>query len=178
MNLKRKLSLLVVLVTFVLVAVMPASAQDTELSIVWFAWPPCDLLDTITDDYEAATVNVTCVPIGQWYDQIFLDFAAGGGAARAQRVGTSLIRPQSPRSCGAIAFRTLAEPASLARGSPFAEIDRAALLPPIDDASPQVVARVVEDCVAVRYRDGVRPGPEGVAQRVHIAVRADTRITK
>jgi multiple sugar transport system substrate-binding protein len=58
----------------------PGKAQDTELSIIWFAWPPCDLLDTITDDYEEATVTVTCVPIGQWFDQIFLDFASGGGA--------------------------------------------------------------------------------------------------
>lgn len=61
-------------------SIVPAAAQDTELSIIWFAWPPCDLLDTITDDYPDATVTVTCVPIGQWFDQIFLDFAAGGGA--------------------------------------------------------------------------------------------------
>ncbi len=70
------------IVLFVVIAllIVPATAQDTELSIIWFAWPPCDLLDTITDDYEDATVTVTCVPIGQWYDQIFLDFSAGGGA--------------------------------------------------------------------------------------------------
>lgn len=58
----------------------PVEAQETELSIIWFAWPPCDLLDTITDDYEDADVTVTCVPIGQWFDQIFLDFAAQSGA--------------------------------------------------------------------------------------------------
>lgn len=57
----------------------PVQAQ-TELSIIWFAWPPCDLLDTITDDYPDATVTVTCVPIDQWFDQIFLDFASQGGA--------------------------------------------------------------------------------------------------
>ncbi len=57
-----------------------AEAQNPELSIIWFAWPPCDLLDRITDDYEAADVTVTCVPIGQWFDQIFLDFAAESGA--------------------------------------------------------------------------------------------------
>lgn len=58
-----------------------AAAQDNpELSIIWFAWPPCDLLDTITDDYPDATVTVTCVPIDQWFDQIFLDFASEGGA--------------------------------------------------------------------------------------------------
>lgn len=73
----RKATLLLVLV---LLAIVPVAAQDTELSIVWFAWPPCDLLDTITDDYEGATVTVSCVPIGQWFDQIFLDFASGGGA--------------------------------------------------------------------------------------------------
>src|SRR5688572_21642780 len=73
----RKATLLLVLS---LLAIVPVAAQDTKLSIVWFAWPPCDLLDTITDDYEAATVTVTCVPIGQWFDQIFLDFASGGGA--------------------------------------------------------------------------------------------------
>lgn len=61
-------------------SIIPAQAQDDELSIIWFAWPPCDLLDTITDDYPDATVTVTCVPIGQWFDQIFLDFASEGGA--------------------------------------------------------------------------------------------------
>jgi multiple sugar transport system substrate-binding protein len=76
----RKLLLAGVLVMLLAVAIAPAAAQDTELSIVWFAWPPCDLLDTITDDYPDATVTVTCVPIGQWFDQIFLDFASGGGA--------------------------------------------------------------------------------------------------
>lgn len=58
----------------------PVGAQETELSMIWFAWPPCDLLDTITDDYPNADVTVTCVPIGQWFDQIFLDFASEGGA--------------------------------------------------------------------------------------------------
>jgi multiple sugar transport system substrate-binding protein len=75
---------LVVVVAFSVVGVstptQQVTAQETELSIIWFAWPPCDLLDTITDDYEAATVTVTCVPIDQWFDQIFLDFASQGGA--------------------------------------------------------------------------------------------------
>jgi len=79
-HLVRKLSLVSLLVVLVVLSVAPAAAQDTELSIIWFAWPPCDLLDTITDDYPDATVTVTCVPIGQWYDQIFLDFSAGSGA--------------------------------------------------------------------------------------------------
>lgn len=76
-QLKRSLILLMILVALV---VAPVSAQDTELSIVWFAWPPCDLLDTITDDYPDANVTVTCVPIGQWFDQIFLDFSQQRGA--------------------------------------------------------------------------------------------------
>src|SRR5690606_12971658 len=62
-------------------ALIPASAQDTpDLSIVWFAWPPCDLLTSLVADYEAANVTVSCVPLGQWHDQIFADFAAQGGA--------------------------------------------------------------------------------------------------
>lgn len=79
MQVVRKMTLIGVLVAM-LSLVLPASAQDTELSIVWFAWPPCDLLDAITDDYPDATVTVSCVPIDQWYDQIFLDFASEGGA--------------------------------------------------------------------------------------------------
>ncbi|MEM9953066.1 MAG: extracellular solute-binding protein [Chloroflexota bacterium] len=79
MKVFRKISLIASLV-LLLSFVFPTTAQDTELSIVWFAWPPCDLLDTITDDYEGATVTVDCVPIGQWFDTIFLDFAAGEGA--------------------------------------------------------------------------------------------------
>ena len=79
-HLVRKLSLVLFLVVLLVLSVVPATAQDTELSIIWFAWPPCDLLDTITDDYADATVTVTCVPLGQWYDQIFLDFSAGTGA--------------------------------------------------------------------------------------------------
>lgn len=58
----------------------PVAAQETELSMIWFAWPPCDLLAAITADYPDAEVTVTCVPIGQWFDQIFLDFASESGA--------------------------------------------------------------------------------------------------
>ncbi len=62
-------------------AVAPASAQDKpNLSIVWFAWPPCDLLTNLVATYPDANVTVSCVPIGQWHDQIFADFAAQGGA--------------------------------------------------------------------------------------------------
>jgi len=78
--LSRKIGLLAVLVALLGLTLAPVGAQDTQLSIIWFAWPPCDLLDTITDDYPDAEVTVTCVPIDQWFDQIFLDFAAQGGA--------------------------------------------------------------------------------------------------
>ena len=76
---RNRFIVLTVMVMFAM-SIIPAQTQEDELSIIWFAWPPCDLLDTITDDYPDATVTVTCVPIGQWFDQIFLDFASGGGA--------------------------------------------------------------------------------------------------
>lgn len=80
LNFRRKIGLLLALTALVALVISPVGAQNTELSIIWFAWPPCDLLDTITDDYPDATVTVTCVPIDQWFDQIFLDFASQGGA--------------------------------------------------------------------------------------------------
>lgn len=62
-------------------SIMPASAQTKpELQIIWFAWPPCDALQTLVNKYPDATVNVKCVPIGQWHDTIFTDFVAKGGA--------------------------------------------------------------------------------------------------
>ena len=80
MHVRRENSLVIVLAVLLALLVAPVGAQQPELSIIWFAWPPCDLLDTITDDYPDATVTVTCVPIDQWFDQIFLDFASEGGA--------------------------------------------------------------------------------------------------
>ncbi len=77
----RKAILLFVLIVMVAsLSIAPLAAQEVNLSIIWFAWPPCDLLASITGEYEAANVTVTCVPIGQWRDQIFADFAAQGGA--------------------------------------------------------------------------------------------------
>jgi len=59
----------------------PIKAQaNPELQIIWFAWPPCDELQTLVSKYPDATVNVKCVPIGQWHDTIFTDFVAKGGA--------------------------------------------------------------------------------------------------
>lgn len=74
------------LVALLVVTVMAFSfgsgmAQDVpNLSIVWFAWPPCDLLTSLVQDYPDANVTVSCVPLDQWHDQIFADFAAQGGA--------------------------------------------------------------------------------------------------
>jgi multiple sugar transport system substrate-binding protein len=73
----RFFTLVLALLTFV----APLSAQDRpSLSIIWFAWPPCDLLTSLVADYPDADVTVTCVPIGEWRNQIFADFAAQGGA--------------------------------------------------------------------------------------------------
>jgi multiple sugar transport system substrate-binding protein len=59
----------------------PAPAgSGGELEIIWFAWQPCQALTELVKDYPDATVNVRCVPIAQWHDQIFTDFAAQGGA--------------------------------------------------------------------------------------------------
>jgi multiple sugar transport system substrate-binding protein len=48
--------------------------------VIWFAWAPCQALGELVKSYQDATVEVRCVPIGQWHDQIFTDFAAQGGA--------------------------------------------------------------------------------------------------
>jgi multiple sugar transport system substrate-binding protein len=50
------------------------------LQVIWFAWQPCQALGELVKSYKDATVEVRCVPIGQWHDQIFTDFAAKGGA--------------------------------------------------------------------------------------------------
>ncbi len=54
-------------------------AAKPELSITWFAWPPCDALAKLVTDYPDANVSVNCVPYEQWHDSIFTDFAAKGG---------------------------------------------------------------------------------------------------
>ncbi len=51
-----------------------------DLSIIWFAWPPCEAIGALSADYPDANVTANCVPLGQWHDQIFTDFAAQGGA--------------------------------------------------------------------------------------------------
>lgn len=55
-------------------------AEKPKLSIIWFAWAPCQALTEQVATYPDATVTVNCVPIANWHDQIFTDFAAKGGA--------------------------------------------------------------------------------------------------
>jgi multiple sugar transport system substrate-binding protein len=57
-----------------------AAGEKPQLSIVWFAWPPCEALGELASRYPDADVTVNCIPIAQWHDQIFTDFAARGGA--------------------------------------------------------------------------------------------------
>ncbi len=54
--------------------------ETPELSILWFAWQPCEALAELSGQYEGANVTVNCVPIGDWYNTAFTDFAAQGGA--------------------------------------------------------------------------------------------------
>ncbi len=66
----------------------PAPAQPTtappaakaQLSMIWFQWQPCQAMGELVKQFPDATVDVRCVPIAQWHDQIFTDFAAKGGA--------------------------------------------------------------------------------------------------
>src|SRR5690348_15106116 len=57
-----------------------ASGSGGNLQIIWFAWQPCQALGELVKSYKDAAVEVRCVPIAQWHDQIFTDFAAKGGA--------------------------------------------------------------------------------------------------
>ena len=51
-----------------------------KLQVIWFAWQPCQALTDLSKTFPGGAVDVRCVPIGQWHDQIFTDFAAKGGA--------------------------------------------------------------------------------------------------
>ncbi len=78
--LKKRLTM-ILMSAVLLLATASAHMQDKpNLSIIWFAWPPCDQLSALVKDYPDANVTVTCVPIGEWRNQIFADFAAQGGA--------------------------------------------------------------------------------------------------
>ncbi|NDJ76734.1 MAG: carbohydrate ABC transporter substrate-binding protein [Chloroflexi bacterium] len=82
---KRLALLSIFVLSMMLVSLAPAGvpqaeAQDPELTIVWFAWPPCEALAELVPQYEGANVTVDCVPLAQWHDIIFTDFVAEGGA--------------------------------------------------------------------------------------------------
>jgi multiple sugar transport system substrate-binding protein len=53
---------------------------DKKLQAIWFAWAPCQALGELSKKFPGASVDVRCVPIGEWHSQIFTDFAAKGGA--------------------------------------------------------------------------------------------------
>jgi len=74
----KKILLAFVMSVFIFSTV--SAQDDAELSIIWFAWPPCDALSTLVQEYEDAAVTVDCVPLAQWRDQIFTDFVARSGA--------------------------------------------------------------------------------------------------
>jgi multiple sugar transport system substrate-binding protein len=61
-------------------AATAAPGNKPQLSIIWFAWQPCQALTDYVKTYPDADVSVRCVPIAQWHDQIFTDFAAKAGA--------------------------------------------------------------------------------------------------
>lgn len=56
------------------------SGEKGNLQIIWFAWPPCTDLGTLSKTFPEAEVEVRCVPIDQWRGQIFTDFVAKAGA--------------------------------------------------------------------------------------------------
>lgn len=81
----KKIALVLFVLALMAVAVpgsepVPATAQDTELTIIWFAWPPCEALNELVQSYPDADVNVDCIPLAQWHDQIFTSFIARSGA--------------------------------------------------------------------------------------------------
>ena len=60
------------------VAEEPVAEEMPELTALWFAWQPCEALGELAAMYEDATVTVNCVPIAEWYNTTFTDFAAQG----------------------------------------------------------------------------------------------------
>ncbi|MCP5113963.1 MAG: extracellular solute-binding protein, partial [bacterium] len=66
-----------------------------ELSVLWFAWPPCDALASLVADYPDAEITVNCVDISIWHDTAFTDFAAQSGndivIADSQWVGEAVV---------------------------------------------------------------------------------------
>jgi hypothetical protein len=85
---------LVAVLTLLIVACQPKPAtpppgEKPNLSIIWFAWPPCEALGELVTAYPDADVTVNCIPIARWHEQIFGDFAARSGAVRRSRAVTT-----------------------------------------------------------------------------------------
>lgn len=58
-----------------------ASTKKVTLRFIWFEWPPAHALEAFANKYYKAshpnvTVKVDTVPIGNWHDAIFTQFAA------------------------------------------------------------------------------------------------------
>lgn len=54
--------------------------EEVTLSFIWFEWPPAQILeDFANENYpnENVTIEVETVPLAQWHDAIFTEFAAG-----------------------------------------------------------------------------------------------------
>jgi multiple sugar transport system substrate-binding protein len=56
------------------------SKKPVELSFIWFEWPPAQALEELGKEYSKTrpnvTVKVNTVPIANWHDAIFTQFAA------------------------------------------------------------------------------------------------------
>ena len=58
----------------------PVSAVKPELSIIWYASPPCDNLAKLVTAYPDATVSVICVPLSSWHSEIFKAYESKSGS--------------------------------------------------------------------------------------------------
>jgi multiple sugar transport system substrate-binding protein len=58
----------------------PTAAAPAALQVIWFGWQPCQVLTDLSRGFPGGAVDVRCVPIAEWHDQIFRDFAAKTGA--------------------------------------------------------------------------------------------------
>jgi multiple sugar transport system substrate-binding protein len=58
----------------------PGATERGTLRVIWFDFSACHELDKLSKQFPGAVIQVRCVPIGQWHDEIFTDFSAKGGA--------------------------------------------------------------------------------------------------
>jgi len=80
---KTLINLLLCLIIIVLAACTPAPslpAAKPELSIIWYASPPCEGMARLAATYPEATVTVNCVPLSSWHSETFNGYASKGGA--------------------------------------------------------------------------------------------------